>query len=183
MAQLNGLMAEIRSEFPSFRIYYKRSSRFMRAVELFLRIISFGQIRAFFTEYVTTIGSTVYVPDGWRSMSETNRYIILRHERVHMRQARKWSLPLFAFLYLLVPLPAFFAVCRMRFEMEAYGETMRAVAEVRGVHSIRTEAFRQYIFDQFKKPAYLWMARGIPGIVENWYYGLVRELEAKEKQS
>lgn len=183
MAKLNGLMAEIRTEFPSFRVFYKRSSRLMRAIELFLRIISFGQIRTFFTEYVTTIGNTVYVPDGWKSMSETNRYIILRHERVHMRQARRLTLPLFAFLYLLTPLPAFFAIFRAQFEMEAYGETIRAVAEVRGIQAIRAEPFKEYILDQFRKPAYLWMARGVPGMVENWYYGLVRELEAKEKQS
>lgn len=181
MGNLNALVVELRQEFPSFKILFKRSSRLMRMVEMFLRIMSFGQIKTFFTEYTTTIGTTVYVPDGWHKLSEIHRYIILRHERVHMRQAKRLSLPLFALLYLFVPLPAFTAVFRAKFEMEAYGETMRATAEVRGIRAVQTDAFRQYIFEQFKKSSYMWMARGLPGMVENWFYGLLRELEAKEK--
>lgn len=181
MENYGGLIGEVRDEFPSFRIIYKRSSKLMKVIGFLLKVISFGRIRSFFTDYATTIGNTVYVPDAWKIMSTSTKYVILRHERVHMRQAKRLSLFLYSFLYLFIPFPIVFSYFRTQFEMEAYAETIKAVYEVHGLERIRSEEFRSFIFEQFKTSSYMWMSVGLPGIVENWYYNLIRELEAKDK--
>ena len=91
-------VAEIRKEFPNFKLVWKQDSRFMRLIAFFLRCITFGLQSTFQTHYITTIGCTVYVPDSWRTCSDLARTITLRHERVHMRQRRALSMPLFTFL-------------------------------------------------------------------------------------
>jgi hypothetical protein len=68
----------------------------------------------------TTIGETIYYPnyvDDPESKWFTN---VIMHEQVHIDQYKKLSVPLFLFLYFLVPLPVGLAYFRWRFEREGY---------------------------------------------------------------
>lgn len=181
MGNYSRLIGEIRDEFPSFKIQYKRSSRLMRVIGFLLKVISFGKIRSFFTDYVTTIGANVYVPDGWKDMGTDTKCIILRHERVHMRQCRRLTLPLFAILYLFLPFPTVFAYFRSKFEMEAYEETIVAIYETHGLNRILSDEFKKFILEQFSSSSYMWMGSGMTSVIENWFYGVVRELQEKDR--
>ena len=156
---LSSLHNDIRAEFPHYRIVYKELSPLMRMVGLLLFLLTAGAQRSFMSDYVTTIGTTVYVPFKWDAWTDDIKIGVLLHERVHMRQAKKYTFPLYAFLYLFVPLPLGLAYFRMRFEREAYEETIRYDLETRPklLDPERLALFRRVIIDQFTTGAYGWM--------------------------
>lgn len=168
----DSLHTEIKLEFPTFKVVKKEDSRLMKAIALFLKIITFGQMDAFMTQFITTVGTTVYVTSKWGSMPETSRMAILRHERVHMRQARRHGRLLFSLLYLFVPLPTMFAYYRMKFEKEAYEESLRAYAEYYGLEQVRNARFRDDIIKHFTSAEYFWMWPFKKNL-ENWYNDFV----------
>ena len=153
-ARVNALLEEIRVEFPGFRLVRKEDSRFQRLIAAALRLI--GQ-RAYLDRYVTTIGRTVYVNQGWEFRTAADRYVTLRHERIHLRQFRRWGLIPMSLAYLLLPLPVGLAWCRARLEWEAYAESLRAMRETYGEAHVRDPATRAYVIEQFTGPAYGWM--------------------------
>lgn len=165
-------MAEIADEFPTFKLVRKDESRFQRALDVGLRAITLGRMRGYLAHYQTTIGATVYVTPDWEDRSVTDRYVTMRHERVHLRQFRRLGLPVMAVLYLLLPLPMGLAWFRARFEMEAYEETIRAAAEVYGDDYVRSPAFRDAIIGQFCGPSYGWMWP-FRGALARWYDGVL----------
>jgi hypothetical protein len=173
--RLSALMGELALEFPGFRVVPKSSSGFQRAIHRALVIVTLGQNRAYLDGYHTTMGRRVYVTGGWEAMSRDQRYLVLRHERIHLRQFRRFSLVGMAFLYLLVPLPLGLAYFRARFEQEAYAETVRATAELYGPAHVREASFRDHIVDQFTGPAYGWMWP-FRGSLERWYEGVLAGL-------
>lgn len=162
------MLAELRAEFPRFAIVAKRGSVLSRAIDIALRIVTLGGQRHFMTRYHTVIGDTLYVPDAWPSMTDVDRVILLRHERVHLRQRRRWTLPGMALLYLLPILPLGLAWGRARIEWEAYEETLRATAELRGIEAARSPELRREIVARFVGPDYGWMWP-FPRAVERWY--------------
>jgi hypothetical protein len=177
---MDQISEEILAEFPGFKIVNKQDSLFMRAIDLFLRVLTFNKMAAFMTSYVTTIGSTVYVPRRWTEWSLTARASILRHERVHMRQARRYGFVPFMFLYLCPFLPIGLAYFRARFEFEAYVETMRAAAEA-GT-TITSGPFKDHIIEQFVGPAYGWMWP-FRTQVTRWYTGAALLILAERGRS
>lgn len=132
-------------------------------------------MREYMTGYQTTIGRSVYVTPDWDERGELDRYITLRHEAVHLRQFRRWTLPGMAVAYLLLPLPMGLAWFRARLEQEAYAETIRATAEVWGVAQARDEGFRERIIRQFLGPSYGWMWPFRKSL-ERWYDGILATL-------
>jgi hypothetical protein len=120
----------------------------------------------------------VYVTPDWDDRHADERYVILCHERVHLRQFRRLTLLGMAVLYLLVPLPMGLAYFRARLEREAYEETLRAAAEVYGVDYVRTAEFRGRILGQFLGPAYGWMWP-FRGQLDRWYDGVLARLDAE----
>jgi hypothetical protein len=180
VSRYDELVRALRSEIPGFRIVRKDHSRFQRAIDRALRVITFGQMREYLDGYQTTIGRTIYVTPDWDERGDLDRYVTLRHEAVHLRQFRRWSLPLMAFLYLLIPLPLGLAWFRARFEMEAYAESIRAAAEVWGPSAPREPAFRERIIGQFLGPSYGWMWP-FRGAIERWYDGVLSELAAARR--
>jgi len=164
---LDQLIADIKSEFPDFKIVYKADSGFMKAINVFLLIVTFGQMKAFMADYTTTIGHTVYVPSGWDSWAEQSRVIILRHERVHMRQQKKYSRPVFTFLYLIPIFPVFLAYWRARLELEAYTETIQATVDLHGTAMVLSHDFKNKLINQFTTSAYGWMWP-FKGTVTKW---------------
>ncbi len=169
------VLAEIRQEFPNFRIVAKAESRLSRALDLTLKIVTFGGQRRYLSEYHTVIGDTLYVPSAWGSSTEIERAIVLRHERVHLRQRRRLGLPLMSFLYLFWILPLGLAWGRARLEWEAYTETLRATAELAGLDAARAPALRQKIVARFTGAAYGWMWP-FERQVQRWYDEALTEI-------
>jgi hypothetical protein len=167
-------LAEIRREFPRFRILYKRQSRFCYLLHWLLIAVTLGGQREFLDGYFTVLGDTLYVPQTWDDLSELDRVILLRHERVHLRQRRRYTSVGMTFLYLLPFLPLGLAYGRARIEWEAYSETLRATAELHGVLAARDPRLRERIVTRFIGPAYGWMWP-FRRQVERWYDAVLSE--------
>lgn len=172
------LIAEIAAEFPKFRCVPKRESPFSRLVDRALRILTFGAQRRYLSHYHTVIGYTLYTPASWESTPDDDRVIVLRHERVHLRQRRRYGFIVMAFLYLIPFFPIGLAYGRARLEWEAYTETLRATAELRGLAGARSPELRHMILRRFTGGDYGWMWP-FRSAVERWYDAVLRELEAE----
>ena len=169
------LESEMAAEFPGFRIVPKETSRFQRAIHRAIAILTLGGNRSYLTGYHTTMGRRIYVTGGWENMSRDRRWLLLRHERVHMRQFRRFTFVGMTFLYLLIPLPLGLAYFRARFEKEAYAETIRGSAELYGEDHVRDPAFREDIIGEFTGPGYGWMWP-FRRAMERWYDGVLAGL-------
>lgn len=132
-------------------------------------------MRSYLDSFHTTIRKTVYVTADWDALDADQRYVTLRHEAVHLRQFRKFTMPGMALLYLLVPLPMGLAYFRAYFEKQAYAETIRAAAEVWGLDTVRDASYRDYVIGQFTGPSYGWMWPFRPGL-ERWYDQILASL-------
>jgi hypothetical protein len=110
---------------PSVRIQTK-DGRLWHALAWLASTATFGGIsrRVFLEHYATTLGPLHGYPSAW-SAERVER--ILVHEARHTRQARwcalglhPWlGLPLFALLYLAIPLPIGLGLARALFELDA----------------------------------------------------------------
>jgi hypothetical protein len=168
------LLEEIRGEFPDFVVLAKRTSAPQRAIALFLATVTFGGQRHYMTRYHTLLFGRLYVPDAWESMGDLDRYVLLRHERVHLRQAARMGNVRMAVAYLLPILPLFLAWGRARIEWEAYEETIRATAEVYGIDHAR--ALEAEIVRRYVGPDYGWMWP-FPRVVRRWFHEVIQSLE------
>lgn len=169
---------EIIQEFPGFRIVPKRNDRLSRAIHGALLVLTLGGQRHYLSHYHTVLGSTLYTPDSWDSTPDLDRVITLRHERVHLRQRRRLGFPLMAFLYLLPFFPLGLAYWRARLEWEAYEETLRATAELKGLAAAEDLRLRASLIERFTGPAYGWMWP-FRRSVEGWIDRALDELRAE----
>jgi hypothetical protein len=181
-AVLDDLLREIAAEFPRFQIVKKDESHFARAIDLALKILTLGGQREFMTRYFTVIGDVLYVPVGFDDLDPVGVAITLRHERVHLRQRRRLTLPGMTALYLFLPCPLGLAWFRARLEWEAYTETLRATLELRGEEAVRAPELRTRIVSQFTSAAYGWMWP-FRTTVERWYDDALREILAERAPS
>jgi hypothetical protein len=175
---LEELVSEMKTEFPDFSIVKKSDSKFMKLLGTLLTIITFGSNRSFMTDFITTIGRTVYVPPAWDSDPPSSKMSILRHERVHMRQSVRYGRVLYTFLYLFPFFPMFFAYWRAKMEMEAYAESAKADAEFQGTFKIQDPAYRDWMISHFTGPSYGWMWIYRPTI-EKWVDEAIAKASAK----
>lgn len=175
---LERFLEELRAEFPRFRVIDKRTSPLSKIIDVALKILTLGGQRHYLTRYYTVLGDRLYVPDGWRSVDPVDAVITLRHERIHLRQRRRYTLPGMALIYLLWPLPLGLAYGRARIEWEAYTETLRATYELRGEEALRSKALRKRIVEQFTSAAYGWMWP-FRASVERWYDDAVEAIAAE----
>lgn len=154
-------------EFPQFQLVEKTSSRLMGFLSVLLKIISFNQLSNFM-QMTTTVGFTIYTPTQWMELEDVVKEEVVRHEAVHMRQRIQYGI-FFYLLYLFLPVPILFAYFRMKFERDAYAETMRFHARTYGVKHITTEQYKHFIVGAITGASYLW-----PWVltkqVETWYY-------------
>ncbi len=170
------LLAEIASEFPGFAVLPKRTSGLQRAIGVALAIVTLGRQRHYMTHYHTVLFGKLYVPDAWDRMNDDARYILLRHERVHLRQRRRMGDVTMGFVYLAVFFPLFLAWGRARIEWEAYVETIRATAEVHGLDAAR--ALEDEIVRRYVGPDYGWMWP-FPRTIRRWFAEVIADLEAE----
>lgn len=162
------LVAEIKAEFPGFRIVPKQGDRLSRVIDGLLRIVTLGGQRAYLTHYHTVLGFRLYVPPTWAHLDDVGRCILLRHERMHLRQRRRYGFLGMAFLYLVPLFPLGLAWGRARLEWEAYVETLRATAELQGLAAARSPELREHILRRFTGPDYGWMWP-FPRQLRRWY--------------
>lgn len=176
-AKSEALLGEIREEFPAFRIVPKAKNALSIAIDAALRLLTLGAQRHYMTRYHTVIADTLYVPEAWSSMNDVARVILLRHERVHLRQRRRYGFLPFAALYLVPFFPLGLAWWRARFEWEAYRETLRATAELRGLQALDDGALRREIVRRFVSGDYGWMWP-FSRTIERWFDAAVAEIRA-----
>lgn len=168
LKNINHTLTLIKSEFPKFEIIQKKDSLFMKILNVLLRIITFNVQKFFMSKYITTIGEKVYVPDSWDEMDERSKIIVLRHERIHMLQKKRYTFLIFSIMYLLIPFPFLVAYCRMRFEKEAYEESIKLQVALYGKNSAKNEKFKESIVKQFTTGAYGWMWI-FKSNIEDWF--------------
>lgn len=136
------------------QMIWKRESRLMRCCGKLMG----GEQGKFMLLYATTIGNKIYMPKTWwDGATEQQRLILLRHEEVHVRQMKKYSVVFFFFLYLFVFFPVGLGYFRAKFEKEAYSETLRARHEYWGENSISSHQCRNWVIQQFTSSTYGWM--------------------------
>lgn len=176
----DALVLEIKKEFPSFKIVPKSESWLSKTINVFLLVITFGQQKAFMSRYTTTIGNTIYTPAGWDERSETSKLAIFRHERIHLRQAKKYTRVFFSFLYLFVFFPTIFAYFRKKFEQEAYEESIRARIEYSGIEYVKRPEYKAFLVKQLTSANYFW-TWPFKKSIENWFdKALEKALEEAE---
>ena len=173
------ILNDTRAEFPEFKIVAKKDSKLMKLIDVFLKVITFGQMNAFMQSFITTIGNTVYVPTNWEKYMVPTKAEIIRHERVHMRQAKKYGRFLFSFLYLMVFLPGGLSYFRKKFEMEAYEESLRAIYDYRGLNILLSNELKEDIISHFTTAQYFWMWP-FRKSVEAWYDDAVKKIIAEK---
>lgn len=177
MAQADLFIEQLRAEFPGFRIVPKRGNRLSRGISVALSWLTLGGQRHYMTHYHTVIGRTLYVPDTWEQMADLDRLILLRHERVHLRQSRRYGPILMTFLYLVPWCPLGLAWGRARLEWEAYEETLVATAELKGLEALSEPGLRDRIVSRFVGPDYGWMWP-FRRHVDKWYDHALRRIQA-----
>ncbi len=176
----DAFLKEMKDEFPSFAVLPKRGSSLQRAIHLALKLVTAGGMRTYLTQYHTVLFGKLWVPDSWETLGDVDRYILLRHERVHLRQRKKMGDLTMGFVYLVPFFPIGLAYGRARIEWEAYTETIRATAEVRGLPSAKL--LRKYIVDRFVGPDYGWMWP-FRGVVERWFDDVIADLAAESQST
>jgi hypothetical protein len=167
------LLAEIAAEFPGFAVLPKRGDRVQRAIHLALAVLTFGGQRVYLTGYYTVMFGKLWVPGSWDALGDRDRYVLLRHERVHLRQRARLGSVVMAFVYLVPFFPLFLAYGRARLEWEAYAETVRATAEVSGIAA--AAALRGRIVARFVGGDYGWMWP-FPTRVNRWFDAVLGEI-------
>ncbi len=132
-----------------FRIRYKDESGLQRLIGALLRPVN----PHYLSRYTTVMFGRVYFPSReWCAFQGPEAlYLTLRHEAVHLRDARRFPL-LFQLSYLFA-LPSVFTA-RAWWEWRGYAETLRATYEVTGCIS---DAQLDHITRCFTGPDYLWM--------------------------
>lgn len=174
--RLEGLMAELAGEFPRFRILKKRTSSLQRAIHVALAVVTLGGQRVYLTHYHTVLFGTLWVPDAWDAMTDDAKYVLLRHERVHLRQRARMGDVVMGFVYLVPFFPLFLAYGRARIEWEAYVETLRATAEVEGLEA--AAALRSHVKRRFVGPDYGWMWP-FPRAIDRWFDEAMADVRAE----
>ena len=155
------LFDRLKKDYPRLQVKI-RSQTWLGIV---FRILSFFT-RKDYSNFTTTLGSTLYVEDHWNELSSDRRYAALRHEIMHVRQFHRWPLgrwawPLnhliMALAYLLL-LPVFWTM-RAHFEREGYTQTLLVRCELQGEHfsDLQMEANARWMVEMFCTSAYLWM--------------------------
>lgn len=178
-ADLDAYVADLRREFPSLRFVDKRTDAASKLIDASLRLFTLGGQSAYLLRYVTTMGATIFVPADWEGRDARERYVVLRHEAVHLRQFRRYGFVGMTLRYLAAGLPLGLAWGRARIEWEAYEETLRALCEVHGTACLDDAAIRGYIVEQFVGPAYGWMWP-FPKMISGWIDEAARRIRAVE---
>jgi hypothetical protein len=149
------------AEYPRTRVIKKKDCWWIRAIFAVLSFVT----RKDYSNFATTIGSTIIVPNNWDDRTVYAKYKLLRHEKKHVEQFHRWPLgawawPLNHFLcglcYLLL-LPVLWTF-RARFEREAYLQTLLVEFEFNGkICEERMRENARWMGETFGGSAYFFM--------------------------
>jgi len=126
-AALDAYVEVLSRELPGFSIRYKDESTLQRVIATLVRPFN----RRYLDGYTTIMFGKVYFPSRrWCEVVGPDAlYRTLRHEAVHLRDARRWPV-IFHFSYLFAA-PAILTA-RAFWEARAYAETIRVSMELDG---------------------------------------------------
>jgi len=161
------LMRDLETRKKPVRVVEKSRFWHQRAAAKALWLVTLGGQNRYLTDYVTTLGHTIYVPDDWERRSAAARLETLRHEVVHVEQFETWGIPVMVLVYGLLPLPFGLAYGRARLEWQAYAESLRAIADLHGLEAARAPHVHAHIVARFTGPDYGWMWP-FPRMVKRW---------------
>lgn len=173
------VLKETVSEFSDFELVQKQDSTLMKVIDVILKVITFGQMKSFMGGFITTLGNKMYVPQSWSVLPAASKAKIIRHERIHMRQSKKYTRILFSIMYLFLPLPIGVAFFRKKFEQEAYEESLIAINEYLGEKALLSPELKKNIVDHFTTANYFWMWP-FKKNVEAWYDSVVKKILDKK---
>jgi hypothetical protein len=174
MKRTDAFVREMKDEFPDFEILPKKDSRLQRAIHTALAIVTLGGQRSYATRYHTVMFGKLWVPPSWDDMKDDDRYILLRHERVHLQQRKAMGDVWMGFMYLVWIFPIGLAYGRARIEWEAYIETIRATHELYGLE--RAMELKGEILRRFTGPDYGWMWP-FPKQIHRWFDEAISTLD------
>jgi len=155
--EFNNYVEQIKLEFPNFEVIPKDES-FLMKLAYYGLLMKFWN-PTFMTTYITVLFGKVYMPRNFIGIPVM--VDVLRHELVHLRDAKKFPF-LFELTYVLFPLPIVFTM-RAYWEFRGYCESIRAISERYGYVS---ENNIDFFVEQFTGPSYLWMCP-FPKFVKN----------------
>ncbi len=89
--RLEELLGAMAARRPPVTVVPKSAHPMQRWIDHALRVLTLGGQDRYMTEYVTTLGRVIYVPEGWEESSEGSRWKVLRHELVHVSQFERWG--------------------------------------------------------------------------------------------
>lgn len=136
------------------RVRHKQSSRLMRLLGWVLGY--WWWTRAWVTIGPRTIWAPAHVALDRLDVYEAT----IRHELVHIQQARRYPL-VWQVSYLLLPVPVVLAWCRWRWEREAYLVQLRAGAMT--VEEVVSVLWRRYAWPWPRPWMRRWLARAVRG--------------------
>ena len=148
-AEIAALEQALADELPGFGIGYKDESRLQQLIGVLVRPFN----RDYMSHYTTVLFGVVWFPSrSWRArVGPRAIYEILRHEAVHLRDARRfWGFFHLSYVFLL---PAGLTM-RAFWEWRAYAESLRVQAELDGAID---DATLRFIEERFTGPDYLFM--------------------------
>jgi hypothetical protein len=160
----------------------KSDSRLCAAIDVCLRVLTLGRQSRFLSEYHTVLGEKLYLAPTFALMTDDAKYVLLRHERIHLRQRKRYGSFLMALLYLLPIFPMGLALGRARIEWEAYEETLRASAELYGLRALEQSNLKQFIINRFTGPDYGYMWP-FPSRVAKWYEEAVAKIRTEVREN
>lgn len=103
MQRFNKFHSLLAVHLPKFKVTYKSESSFMKFLNIFLGVFN----KSFMTDFITTIGYTVYFPTPtFLKESEFRAITLLAHEYVHAVDAKRRNPILYSLLYIM-PIPLF----------------------------------------------------------------------------
>lgn len=154
------LYQKIKGEFPEFRIRRRRDTWARIPFRILHKITGVDYSRFLFTWW-----STVYVGSSWGTASPNSKYVLLRHELVHVRQFHSFPLgrKLWILNHVLMPLLYLLALpvrwtIRARLEREAYTQSLLAEKEISGhLSEHRMEQNAKRLSRTFGGASYAWM--------------------------
>jgi len=154
------LYDKTKKEFPRFNVRLRKGT-WLGALFWILSKIT----RTDYSTFSTTVYSTIYARDDWEQRTPDQKYKLLRHEVIHIRQVHRfpfgrWLWPLnhliYGLFYFLV-LP-FILTYRSKFEREGYTQTLLVEFELHGPFSDeKMERYARHMAETFGGSAYCWM--------------------------
>jgi hypothetical protein len=145
-SRLDGLLLELKEEFPDLVICPKNRVWYHRVLHVLVCIVTLFINRRYLDGFTTLMSG---------NLGEQDRlWVDLSHERVHLRQFRDYGFFKMVLMYLFPPF--LLAYGRYKIELPAYLETLKCQYKLNKEYTTSKE-YREWWINQFTGPNYGWM--------------------------